>query len=140
MCPPLCSAGLAAFANFCLLVYAFSLPDWGPTTALVFVAPFAAAVTLLFFYWNARIAWYAGWVLLVSSVFKLAACIVFVVGASQAAGEDNWLAGLAVIFFAIFAIGSGLSGAIDGWAGWNYACQGQRPYDSRPVPKPPNSV
>ena len=123
MCPPVCSAGLAAFVNFALLVFALQDPEWGLVTALIFVVPFAAAVTLLVFYWNERLSYYAGWALLISGVVKLGFGIFFVVGAAQLGGQDGFFAGLGVLVFTIFAIGAGVSAFVDGWAGWSYACR-----------------
>ena len=125
MCPPVCSAGLAALLNFALLVYAFTLGDWGPITAIVFVAPFAASVTLLLLYWNSRISWYAGWVLLISGVLKIITSIVFSVMAGVYGGADDlgFIAGLAALAFVVFAGVAGLSGMVDAWAGWAYACR-----------------
>ena len=127
MCPPLCSAGLAAFVNFVLLVYALAQPNWTVATTAVFVLPFGAAITLLFFYWNKRISFYAGWVLVISAVLKLAAGITFAVAAGQSGEQDGFFAAIGVLVFTIFAIGSGLSAFVDGWAGWSYAqpCSGR---------------
>ena len=133
MCPPLCSAGLAAFVNFALLIYAFSVPDWGWLTALIFVVPFAASVTLLIFYWNDRLSYYSGWVLLISGVVKLGFGIFFTVGAAQVGGQDGFFAALGVLVFTIFAIGAGLSAFVDGWAGWSYACRRRPKSGSRLV-------
>lgn len=132
MCPPFCSAGLAAFVNFVLLVYAFSNPDAGVWTAILFVLPFAAAIVLLVFYWNSRVSYYAGWVLLISAVVKLGFGIFFTVGAAQVGGQDGFFAALGALVFTIFAIGAGISAFVDGWAGWSYACQ-RRPKGSRLV-------
>jgi len=123
MCPPLCSAGAAALFNFALLTFSFTLPDWGPAAALVFAVPFGASIVLLGCYWNARVAWYAGWVLLLSGVAKVAACVFFSVNAAIAgAAELGWLSQLGAIVFTALAIGSALSGAVDSWAGYSYAC------------------
>ena len=129
MCPPICSAGFSAFVNFVFLVYALSTPDAGVWTALLFVLPFAAAVALLVFYWNPRVSYYAGWVLLISAVVKLCFAIFFTVGAAQVGGQDGFFAALGALVFTIFAIGAGLSAFVDGWAGWSYACR-RRPKGS----------
>ena len=136
MCPPLCSAGLAAFVNFVLLVYAISQPNAGGWTAFIFTLPFGAAIALLFFYWNPRVSYYAGLVLVISAVVKMAFAVFFTVGAAQAGGQDGFLAAVGTLVFTIFAIGSGLSAFVDGWAGWSYACQ-RKPRGSQLVEVPP---
>jgi len=123
MCPPLCSAGLAALFNFGLLVYSFSFPDWGGFAALFFVVPFGASLTLLFFYWNSRVSWLAGWVLVVSGVVKLALAVWAAVAAGLA--NDFWgpWAALGVIVFVALATVLGSSALVDVWAGWSYTCR-----------------
>ena len=132
MCPPLCSAGLAAFVNFALLVYALSTPGSGPWTTFLFVMPFGASVALLFFYWNPRVSYYAGWILVISAIVKLAFGIIFTVGAASVADEEGLFAALGALVFTIFAIASGISAFVDGWAGWPYACR-RRPQGSKLV-------
>ena len=136
MCPPICSAGLAAFVNFALLLYATSTPGAGPWTALLFTLPFVAAMSLLIFYWNPRVSYYAGWVLVISAVVKLAFGIIFTVGAVSVADEEGIFAALGALVFTIFAIGAGISAFVDGWAGWSYACR-RRPKGSELVEVPP---
>lgn len=121
MCPPLCSAAFSAFVNFVLLVYAFSLPDWGPTTALIFVAPFAAAIVLLFFHWRSRLSRTAGWVLLLSGAVKIGFAIFCVVGAAQVGATGTGFSAIGALVFTFLAIASGITGAVDAWAGWSYA-------------------